>query len=54
MSIWYFTPNYTFAFAFATLKVINSDIILFRFALIYTEPMDRVTGFEPQTAADPP
>ena len=30
----YFTPNYTFAFAFVVLKVINSEIILFRFALI--------------------
>ena len=30
----YFTPNYTFAFAFLILKVINSVIILFRFALI--------------------
>ena len=30
----YFTPNYTFAFAFVVLKVINSDIIVFRFALI--------------------
>ena len=27
-------PNYTFAFAFVILKVINSEIILFRFALI--------------------
>ena len=30
----YFTPNYTFAFAFVILKVINSEIIFFRFALI--------------------
>ena len=30
----YFTPNYTFAFAFVILKVINSKIIVFRFALI--------------------
>ena len=29
-----FTPNYTFAFAFVVLKVINSEIISFRFALI--------------------
>ena len=30
----YFTPNFTFAFAFVTLKVINSEIILFRFGLV--------------------
>ena len=30
----YFTPNFTFAFTFVILKVINSEIILFRFALI--------------------
>ena len=30
----YFTPNFAFAFAFVILKVINSEIILFRFALI--------------------
>ena len=30
----YFTPNYTFAFAFVIQKVINSEIILFRAALI--------------------
>ena len=30
----YFTPNYTFAFAFVILKVMNSEIILFRCALI--------------------
>ena len=30
----YFTLNFTFAFAFVILKVINSEIILFRFALI--------------------
>ena len=30
----YLTPNFTFAFAFVFLKVINSVIILFRFALI--------------------
>ena len=29
-----FTPNLTFAFAFVIQKVINSEIILFRFALI--------------------
>ena len=31
----YFTPNFTFVFAFEILKDINSEIILFRFALIY-------------------
>ena len=30
----YFTPNFTFAFAFVFLEVINSEIILLRFALI--------------------
>ena len=30
----YFTPNFTFAFAFVILKVTNSEMILFRFALI--------------------
>ena len=30
----YFTPNFTFAFAFVILKVINSEIMLFRFALL--------------------
>ena len=30
----YVTPNFTFAFAFVILKVINSEIILFRFAFI--------------------
>ena len=30
----YFTPNFTFAFAFVILKVTNSEIILFCFALI--------------------
>ena len=29
-----FTPNFTFTFAFVILKLINSEIILFRFALI--------------------
>ena len=29
-----FNPNFTFAFAFVILKVINSEIILFRFALV--------------------
>ena len=29
-----FSLNYAFAFAFVILKVINSEIILFRFALI--------------------
>ena len=28
------TPYFTFAFAFVILKVINSEILLFRFALI--------------------
>ena len=30
----YFTRNYTFAFTFVTLKAINSEIILFCFAII--------------------
>ena len=30
----YFTPNFTFAFGFVILKVINLEVILFRFALI--------------------
>ena len=30
----HFTPNFTFAFAFVILKVIYSEIILFRFAFI--------------------
>ena len=30
----YFTLNFTFAFAFVSLKEFNSEIILFRFALI--------------------
>ena len=30
----YFTPNFTFAFAFVILKVINSELILFRFAVV--------------------
>ena len=35
----YLIPNFTFAFAFAILKVINSEIILFRFALISVSMM---------------
>ena len=30
----YFTPNFTFAFAFVILDLINSEIVLFRFASI--------------------
>ena len=30
----YFTPNFTFTFAFVILKLINSEIILFRFAFV--------------------
>ena len=32
----YLTPNFTFAFTFVILKVINSEKILFRFTLIST------------------
>ena len=31
----YFTPNFTFAFAFLILKLNNSEIVLFRFALFF-------------------
>ena len=39
----YFTPNSTLAFAFVILKVINSVIILFRFALMSVSMVVRRT-----------
>ena len=40
----YFTPNFNIAFAFAIPRVINSEIILFRFALISVSMVTAMIG----------
>ena len=49
----YFTPKCAFAFAFVILKVINSEIILFRFALISVSMVSSVTRKEKSTRPPP-